>query len=283
LPNIPEMIEAASETLRRSGIAEPRREAASLLALALQRSRTFLIARSEYVPTAAESSKYAEFIERRAKREPFQHIAGRQEFWGLDFIVTKDVLIPRPETELLVETALGVMQTLDAPRFCEVGVGSGCIAVALLHETERAAAVGLDISDAALRIAERNAVRNRVADRLELRRSDVFAALGADERFGLIISNPPYVAAADIPTLQPEVRDFDPLNALTDGADGLSIIRAIAAHAPRHLTPGGALLLEIGFDQAAEVRAMFAPELWREPEFLPDLRGIARTVRVFRK
>ena len=133
MPNVSETIKNAREILEKSGVAEPRREAKSLLAFALRQDQTFLVAHSEYELAAEENTKFQNFLARRANREPFQYITGRQEFYGLDFIVTPDVLIPRPETELLVETAVEILQTIDSSRFCEIGVGSGCISISILH------------------------------------------------------------------------------------------------------------------------------------------------------
>lgn len=278
MSSVAENIRIAAQVLEESGIRESRREAGSLLAFALRKNRTFLIAHPEYELLPEEETRFREFLERRAAREPFQHITGRQEFYGLDFVVTKDVLIPRPETELLVENAIRLLKDRKNPAFCEIGVGSGCISVSILHEAETATAVGLDISEKALEIAGLNARNNGVSNRLELKISDVFAALRQNASFDLIVSNPPYIPRGEIKDLQPEVRNFDPLDALTDGADGLSIIEKIAGDAPRFLKSGGFLLLEIGFGQSEKVREMFSPEKWQSVEILPDLQGIPRTV-----
>jgi release factor glutamine methyltransferase len=277
LPDISEILRTATEILQASGIAEPRREAVSLLAFALQKNQTFLIAHSEYELSDAEEKNFRSFLQRRARREPFQYITGKQEFYGLDFIVTPDVLIPRPETELIVENALEILSLRENSRFCEVGIGSGCISVAILHEFPAASAIGLDVSEKALQIAELNAAKHNVSERLKLRLSDVFSAL-KNEKFDLIVSNPPYIPRDEIENLQAEVKDFEPLNALTDGG-GLAIIEKIIRNAPQFLKPGGFLLIEIGFGQADEVRRLFAAGIWQNVEFLPDLQGIPRTVR----
>jgi release factor glutamine methyltransferase len=276
--NIAENIRIAAQILREHEIAEPRREANSLLAFALRKDKTFLIAHPEYELSGEEETRFREFLRRRAAREPFQYITGRQEFYGLDFVVNGDVLIPRPETELIVENACEVLREVENPFFCEVGFGSGCISVSILHEVKTASAVGLDVSEKALEIAKLNAGNNRVLNRLTLKISDVFGALG-NEIFDLIVSNPPYISREDVRTLQPEVRDFEPLAALTDGGDGFSIIEKIIEDSPRFLKSGGFLLLEIGFDQSGKVREMFRSETWRSVEILPDLQGIPRTVK----
>ncbi len=276
MPNISETLKIAAEVLRQSGIAEPRREANSLLAFTLQKDRTFLIAYSEYELSGEEEKRFREFLQRRAKREPFQHITGKQEFYGLDFEVTKDVLIPRPETELIVENAVKILP--ENAKFCEVGIGSGCISVSILHEIKTASAIGLDVSEKALQIAGKNAETHNVFDRLELKISDVFNILQT-EKFNLIVSNPPYISSKDIKSLQAEVRDFEPLSALTDGADGLSIIKKIVDDAPQFLKPRGFLLMEIGFGQAHEVKQMFSSNIWQSVEVLPDLQNIPRIVK----
>jgi release factor glutamine methyltransferase len=272
----------ATEILQKNGIEESRREASSLLAFALQRNKTFLIAHDDYLLNEKEQSFFKEIIERRANREPFQYIIGKQEFFGLDFIVTPDVLIPRPETEIIVENAIEILRSKENPTFCEVGIGSGCISVSILHEIKFAISVGLDISEKALQIADKNAEKHKVIERLNLQMSDVFSALD-DEKFDLIVSNPPYIPSEDIFGLQPEVRDHEPLNALTDGENGLSIIERIITQSPKFLKSSGCLLVEIGFNQSAEVENLFDKKIWRPVEFLYDLQAIPRTVKaVFR-
>jgi release factor glutamine methyltransferase len=282
LPNISETLKQAAEVLQANGVSEPRREASSLLAFALQKDKTFLIAHSDYDLSAEEERRFRALLERRAGREPLQYIVGRQEFYGLDFEVSPDVLIPRPETELLVENAIEILRDLENSFFCEVGVGSGCISVSILHEIKTARAIGLDISEGALRIAEKNAQKHNVSDRFNLRKSDIFSAL-ENEKFDLIVSNPPYIPAEDIETLQPEVRDFEPLNALTDEKDGLSIIERIITESHQFLRPEGFLLMEIGFNQARLVKEIFDAEIWQRLEILPDLQGIPRTVKAFKR
>ena len=265
--------------MQSSGISEPRREANSLLSFALKKDRTFLIAHTEYELTKEEENHFYEFIKRRAEREPFQHISGIQEFYGLEFFVSQDVLIPRPETELLVEAGIEILQNHENSTFCEVGIGSGCISVSILSELKNTQAIGLDISEKALRVAENNAERHDVLDRLNILESDIFEVLDCAEKFDLIVSNPPYIPSKDIKTLQIEVRDFDPHIALTDGKDGLSIIKRIIDESPKHLKAKGFLLVEIGFDQSEKVKEMFSREIWKKVEFLRDLQGIQRVVR----
>ncbi len=276
MPNISETLEQATEILQASGIVEARREAKSLLAFVLDKNQTFLVAHSEYKLSVEEKTQFQTVLERRASREPFQYIVGRQEFCGLDFSVTKDVLIPRPETEMIVEAAIEILR--ENARFCEVGIGSGCVSVSILHEVKTASAVGLDASEKALAVAERNAETHRVLERLELKLSNVFDNL-KDKKFDLIVSNPPYISSEEMKTLQREVRDFEPHIALTDEKDGLSIIAKIIADAPNFLKADGFLLMEIGLNQAVKVQEMFDKTIWREIEILPDLQNILRMVK----
>ncbi|HEV7861027.1 MAG TPA: peptide chain release factor N(5)-glutamine methyltransferase [Pyrinomonadaceae bacterium] len=283
---IGEATREAASVLRRAGVAEARREAASLLAHAIERDRTFLITHAEERLARESAMTFHDYVERRAAGEPLQYITGRQEFFSLDFEVTPDVLIPRPETELLVETALRLLDEGQAGEglakealVCDVGTGSGCIPVAVLHERGNVRAVGLDISPAALSVAARNAARHDVLERLSLIASDCFDAL--DERharFDLIVSNPPYVAAAALEGLQREVRDHEPRVALTPGPDGLTIIRRLLTDSTRFLKRGGHLLIEIGYDQHEAVHQLIDTQAWQLQNIHKDLQGIPRTV-----
>ncbi len=279
--SIAEAASEAAEILRLSGVQEARREAASLLAHAISRERVFLLTHPEHQLAPSDVSRFRKLVARRAAGEPLQYIKGRQEFFGLEFEVTPDVLIPRPETEQLVETALRLLlDKCDEPPFvCDVGTGSGCISVAILREKASARAVGLDISPRALRVAARNAARHNVASRLKLVASNCFAALDYSRpRFTMIVSNPPYVNEDALSGLQREVRDHEPRVALTPGPDGLRIIRKLLKDAPRYLLPGGHLLLEIGFDQHAAVTQLIEARVWALLDIHKDLQGIPRTV-----
>ena len=277
MPSIENTLNSAEKMLRESGIAEPRREAISLLMFASGLDKTFVYAHPEHELSADDLRTLDSILQRRATREPLQYITGRQEFYGREFAVTPDVLIPRPETEMVVEQSIPLLEGADS--ICEVGIGSGCIAISILAEAKDARGVGLDVSPNALEVARRNAERHHVADRLRLIESDVFDGVGPDERFDLIVSNPPYVPRSDIDGLQAEVRDFEPVIALTDGGDGLSIIRTIVDRAPNFLSNGGYLLMEIGFDQSERVVSLFSSEVWQLPDLLPDLQGIPRLVK----
>lgn len=277
MAEVRELLNEAASVLEKAGVMEPQLEARSLLGFAIGADRTFLITNPHSEVAVEKEIHFRDLLARRASREPFQHITGVQEFYGLDFRVNHNVLIPRPETEIIVEAAIDYLKEKDEPTFVEVGVGSGCISVSILHHIQQAHSVGLEISEEAIEIASENAMRHGVLSRFELRQSDIFSAL-QEERFDLVVSNPPYVPVNDFADLQPEVRDFDPRSALTDEGDGLTVIRQIIEEAPRFLRPQGALIMEVGFGQSETVRAMFPSDSWSSVIFLKDLQGIDRTV-----
>ncbi len=268
----------AGSALEIAGIENPVREAYLLMGFALDREMAFLRGHPEFMPNNSEVSRFEDAVDRRSKHVPFQHIVGSQEFFGLDFEVTPDVLVPRPETELLVETAIAFYKDSAHLSICEIGAGSGCIAISLLKLLPAATVVAVDISAAAIAVARRNADKHNVLSRLDFVVSDCFAALQNKGSFDLIVSNPPYIPFADIDGLQPEVRDHDPLIALTDKHDGLSITRRICKEAPVYLRGGGRLLLEIGIGQADEVLEFFDPTLWADVTIEQDLQSISRIV-----
>ena len=275
--NITATLTHAAERLEANGVAEPRREAVSLLGYALGRDRTFLFAHPEYELSDDETEGYICLIARRCGREPYQYIVGKREFYGLDFEVSPDVLIPRPETEILVEHAIDLLKGVERPHFLEIGVGSGCIAISVLKNIPTSTAVGVDISERALAITKRNAGIHDVSERLMLAVSDIYDATG-DEIFDAILSNPPYIPAADLATLQPEVREYEPESALTDGGDGLGLIREIVGGAPSRLKPGGLLMIEFGFGQTESVLNMFIGEMWCSTSVIADMQEIPRIV-----
>ncbi len=277
--SIAEMILEGAQILRRAGISEARREAGSLLQYVIGRDQTFIITHAEVSISDEECEVYRRFAERRAAGEPLQYITARQEFFGLEFEVTTDVLIPRPETELLVEAALNLMERIPAPFICDVGTGSGCIPISLLHQNRNASAIGIDLSEAAIRVAQRNASRHGVTDRLSLVVADCFSAFSdSGKRFDLIVSNPPYVADSAMNGLQREVRDHEPHLALRAGPDGLSIIRRLLSESAPCLKTNGQLLFEIGFDQGAAVEHLIDLDVWQLVEIQQDLQGIPRLV-----
>jgi release factor glutamine methyltransferase len=284
--SIAEAILEGTHQLRKAGVSEARREAGSLVAYALGQDRSFILTHAEDPIEEEQAERLRAWLERRAKGEPLQYLTGHQEFFSLDFEVTKDVLIPRPETELLVETALQLVSDPEkAPFICDVGTGSGCIVISLLHELRGISgphAVAIDLSPAALEIAKRNAARHSVADRIEFVISDCFSTLNAADskqsQFDLIVSNPPYITEPAFAGLQREVRDFEPRNALVAGADGLAVIRRLLLEAGSFVKTGGHFLFEIGFDQSAAVEQLIDPKSWQLLDIHQDLQGIPRTV-----
>ena len=245
-----------------------RREAELLLLHVLGRDRAWLFAHADAVPAAAQAEAFRALCARRRAGEPVAYLTGRRGFWTLELEVNKATLIPRPETELLVEQALARLPE-DAPlRVADLGTGSGAIALAIARERPLAAVVATDLYGPTLAVATRNARANGV-DNVWFRRGDWFVALGG-ERFDLIASNPPYIAAGDAHLEQGDLR-FEPAPALASGADGLDDLRHLVAGAPEHLVPGGWLLLEHGHDQGEAVRALLAGRGYADVETLRDL------------
>lgn len=274
--NITKALEFGTAQLRGAEIPEPEREASSLLRLVIKRDRTFLISQPEYRLDAVESILFKAVVKRRVAHEPFQYIAGKTEFYGLEFDVTPGVLIPRPETEILVEAAIGALSEIENSTFLEIGVGSGCIAISIAKHLDHVRAVGVDISESALVVAKNNAAKQDVADRVKLLQSDLFENVVGS--FDAIVSNPPYIPTLDIDTLQPEVKDKEPISALDGGEDGLDIVRTIVVDSLAFLKPNAPLMMEIGFGQADSVASLFDLSFWTTPGFLQDLQGIDRIV-----
>lgn len=266
-------------------IGTARIEVQCLLQHVLNVSRAWLLAHPERCLDDHEQDRFDELLRRRLSGEPIAYILGEREFYGLTFKVTPDTLIPRPETELLVDLALlRITQTPPSPqpscvgrggllRVLDLGTGSGAIALAIAHARPAAEVLACDLSPSALEVARSNAQRLGIANAAFLQ-SGWFAALG-NRRFDLIVSNPPYIAAGDPHLQQGDVR-FEPPSALVSGAEGLEDIRCIVAGAPAHLEPGGWLLLEHGYDQAVKVRELLRQSSFSEVFSAPDLAGIER-------
>ncbi len=254
-------------------VQNTRADATLLLRYVLGIPQAEIYAGRERPLTALQTEKFNALIQERAKGKPIQYITGQQEFFGLTFHVTPDVLIPRPETEHLVEAAIARLQNHATPRIADVGTGSGAIAVALAHALPESEVLALDISAAALAVASANAIQNGVAERIRFVESDLLAAV-AGERFDAIVSNPPYVAESERKVLPKEVREYEPSQALFSGPTGLEIYPRLIAEAKPLLVPGGWLLMEIGHGQRDAVRAML--QGWDSIEFIPDLQNIPR-------
>lgn len=270
------VLKLAADKLANAGITQPRCEASSLLSYVLGRDRSFLIAHPEYELTEFENDRFFSAVERRSDREPFHLILGEKEFFGLGFSVERGVLIPRSETEILVERALDLLGDIESPRILDLGTGTGCISISILDSVKDAHATAVDISSQALKLAKRNAIRHSVLDRLDLIRSDLFSKVSG--KFDLITANPPYIPVDEAASLQPEVIDFDPPEALFSGPDGLDVIRRIVADALLHLRAGGYVLLEIGIGQAESVKQLFAGHEWSNVIVHNDLQDIPRII-----
>jgi release factor glutamine methyltransferase len=278
--NIQDRVTAAAARLSAAGIArdEAERDARLLARWVLGWDAARLIAQGRDPLPPELAARYDAIIERRARREPVAYLVGHQEFWGLNFDVSPAVLIPRPETELIVEAVIERFAKSAAPlRIADVGTGSGCLAVALAHELPRARIVATDTSHEAIAIARRNAAQHGVSDRIDLRRTDLLDEI--EGPFDLIVSNPPYVPEIDRPTLPPEVRDHEPAAALFAGPDGLTIIERLLKQAHDRLREGGTLAMEFGHGQSAAIQALvnqtgrFAGVSVRQ-----DLQGIPRVL-----
>jgi len=266
-----------SEALLRAG-PHPERarpDAELLLRHLLKLERAALLVRWKEVLDEREAAHLEELLQRRLAGEPIQYIIGEAEFYGLPFRVTRDVLIPRPETEHVVEKAIALAGGFHQPRIVDVGTGSGAIAIALAHELPQASVTAIDVSEQALEIALENARRNSVSDRIRFTRGDLLAPV-AGELFDLVVSNPPYVATSERESLAVEVRDYEPAIALFAGQDGISIYRQLIPAARRVLEPGGFLVMEIGYNQAEPVGTLLLAEGFDTIEFTPDLQGIPR-------
>jgi release factor glutamine methyltransferase len=274
-------IKEAAEIFRAHGIVEPRLEAGLLLSHTLGRDRTFIIAHSDREISPEQLGTFHEYLARRAAGEPLQYITGQQEFFKRSFEVTPDVLIPRPETELIVETALDLFPDDARFSFADIGTGSGCIAISILQERRHAQATAIDKSAQALEVVHRNANRHQVLTRLRLLQSDLFSELGPGETFDLIVSNPPYVPDEDMSSLQREVQR-EPRSALAGGSDGLEVIRGLMRAAPRRLNGHGYLIFEFGINQDGAIRELANKDVWELIEIRRDLQQIPRTI-VLRK
>jgi release factor glutamine methyltransferase len=240
----------------------------------IQRDRTFMIANPLANLSAEGAVRYYALIERRLAGEPIQYITGETEFYGLPFRVNRNVLIPRPETEHLVEKVLALAASFERPRIVDVGTGSGAIAVALAHSLSAARISAVDVSAGALGVARENAIQNGVADRVRFLEGDLLGPV-ADELFEIVVSNPPYVAEGDRNSLAVEVRDYEPSLALFAGG-GLDIYRRLIPSARAALVPGGYLALEIGCGQDSAVAGLLADSGFEQVEFAADLQGIPR-------
>lgn len=270
-----EALAQAVQQLEDAAVGSSRLNAEMLLMFVLGVGRAYLYGHPERELTSQEEDSYAEAIAERARGVPAQYIIGHQEFWGLDFVVTPAVLIPRPETEHVVEAALELVQGIERPRIVDVGTGSGCIALALASELKRAEIHAVDISAEALEIAKANAARLQLAERVIFRAGSLLEGFGAEE-FDLVVSNPPYVGECEADKVQAEVRKFEPHVAVFGGPLGTEIVTRLLEQSHRALKPGGHVLVEIGFSQSEKVRQMASG--FENVHFVEDLQGIPRVL-----
>ena len=253
------------------------RDAETLLLHLIGRNRAWLLAHLDDEFGGCKAIGYSQQIERRLVGEPIQYITGECEFYGLPFCVNRDVLIPRPETEHLVEKVLELVENFERLRIVDVGTGSGAIAVALAHKLTSAQVTATDISRAALSVAGGNAERNGVTERIRFLEGDLLTPV-AGERFEFVVSNPPYVADIDRETLAVEVRDYEPELALFAGSNGLDVYERLAPLAFDAVVPGGFVLFEIGYGQGESIAELFAAAGFSEVQFVKDLQGIDRVI-----
>jgi release factor glutamine methyltransferase len=264
---------SAIKRLTAAGVPSPRMNAELLLMFTLDRDRAYLYAHPDYQLVEAEQSRYNHALEQRARGVPAQYITGHQEFWGMDFIVSPAVLIPRPETEHLIEIVLPLARRATNPRIADVGTGSGCIALALAKELQQAEIHATDISPDALEIAHANAARHQLVTRTHFHQSDLLQGLGND-RFDLVVSNPPYVGESEEDQVQLEVRKFEPRNAVFAGRTGLEVIQRLIPQAKNALKPAGWLVFEISGTIADGVKDLLHG--WSKVRVTEDLRKIPR-------
>lgn len=271
------LLERGTSELERVGVADSRIQAELLLRHALGCSRASLLARLREPVPAEASGHFFQLVERRRGRVPVQYVIGTQEFYGLSFRVTPAVLIPRPESEGLVEEAVRELRDTHEPRIVDVGCGSGCIAVAIAHTLPEAELVAIDTSPAALAIARENALSHDVASRIEFLEGDLLAPLQTGD-VDAIVSNPPYVPDDELEALEPEVSEHEPRQALSGGKDGLSVIARLLPAADKALRRGGLFLMEIGHDQDERVRALVKKAGLDYLRTAADLAGIPRII-----
>lgn len=284
MSTISELLQLATEKLQAANIENSRRNATLLLMDLLKCNQAYLLAHNRDLVSQKLEKDYQEMVERRAKGEPVQYISGYEEFYGRDFIVSPDVLIPRPETELIIELVLKLVkeQNLNKPNILDVGTGSGCIAVTLAAELPDSSVTAVDISPRALAIAQKNAEKNQVASKISWVCSDLVKNLSPSEQFHFCCANLPYVDPDERPTLMREVRDYEPELALFAPEKGLALIKQLINEVVPFIYPNGYLICEIGFGQEQDLLKAVDLKYWQVEPTLKDLQNIPRTI-VLRK
>ena len=304
---IRDILNWAAEYLKSRNIPSDRLDSEVLLSFILKKDRTYLYTNSEKPILPEEHKKFKELIERRGRREPLSYITGEKEFWSLKFKVSRDTLIPRPETEILVQAVLDIIKSPSPPplpigerikvrgiKILDIGTGSGNVAVSIAKESPESHVFTVDKSNSALSVAKENAIIHNVAGRITFLKGDLcipfnppsppFVKGGKEGLFDIIVSNPPYIPTGDIEGLMPEVRDWEPRWALDGGKDGLEIVRKIIKDAPLFLKSKGFLAMEIGFGQSEEVsRIISETDKFHNIKTIKDLSGIERVVTAWKR
>jgi release factor glutamine methyltransferase len=275
------ILKVTTEFFSEKGLENPRLNAEQLLCHLLSLKRVDLYVQFERILTPEEVTAYREMIRRRSRREPLQYITGETEFMGLNFRLTPDVLIPRPETEILVEAVLKLRGEITNPRILDIGTGSGCIAVSLAHEWPEAQVTGLDISESALQMAEKNSELNNVSERVTFRPLDILTGSTGEEAFDIIVSNPPYIALEEMAGLDAEVRDYEPSIALTDGGDGTLFYRRILSLI-KTVPECKFAFIELSGILAEKQAGIAESEPFSRVDVIPDLNNLPRVLRIRR-
>lgn len=282
--NLREALKQAVADLRAASVPSPVLAAELLLMHVSGASRAWLYAHIDDPLDASAAERYRALVAQRVTGTPTQHLTGHQEFWGLDLEVTPAVLIPRPETEHVVEVALaclGQRRSREPLRVADVGTGSGCLALALARELPRARLFATDVSPSALAVARRNAARHGLADRVAFIEASLLAPF-APRSLDLVVSNPPYVAEKDATSLPREVREHEPHLALFAGEEGMAVYPRLVAEAGERLVAGGLLVMELGYGMSERVHALFDTAIWREIAVTKDLASIPRVIAAVR-
>lgn len=279
------ILEWTTNYLKQNGSESPRLEAEILLAHSRQTPRIKLYTEFDDVLTEPVRAKMRDLVKRRANREPVAYLVGHREFFSLSFEVAPGVFIPRPDTETLVMETLALAKGMAAPRILELCTGSGCISVSLAVNLPAAQITAIELEDIPFAISQKNAEKHKVRDRIDFRQGNLFGPVPTDEPFDFVVSNPPYIADGEIPTLEPEISRHEPRAALAGGTDGLDVIRKLADETPRFLKPGGYLLFELSPEQADAAQQLFLarPDEYEPPTAHNDLTKSPRVIRVQRK
>lgn len=276
------IIDWTTQHLKKHGSETPRLDAEVLLAHVRKTARIQLYVQFDSILSEAERAAMRELVQRRVKSEPVAYLVGHREFFSLNFRVTHDVLIPRPETETLVMAALDAAMAFESPRILDLGTGSGCVGIVCAVRLPKAQVTAIDISPQALVVARENADRHKVSNRMEFLEGDLFAPLPEAARFDVIVSNPPYVAEGEMASLPDDIRLHEPHLALRAGPDGISVLRRIVADAPQFLRRGGTLAVEFSPEQAAAVTQLFTTQTSGTYHNVIPLKDAAGKVRVVR-